>query len=176
MSSAVKALDVRAKSAGYTLVELLMVVAIIGLVVAIAIPLYSGAIDKSHRATLIHDAGELYRAFMRYYVDEGVFPSTSTPPERAMNLQTLAPLSTGGYFQHFDSFTAKLYNGEIQNYDSPNIAGADTQFWATINSVRQPGFILLIAHTNDLPIDRGEWYDGVFYVTADGIQPVQETK
>ncbi|NIP16048.1 MAG: prepilin-type cleavage/methylation domain-containing protein, partial [Pseudomonadales bacterium] len=56
------------------MIELLMVVAILGLVAAIAIPLYTGAIDKSRRATLVHDAGELYRAFMRYNVDEGVFP------------------------------------------------------------------------------------------------------
>lgn len=171
-----KALDLRARSAGYTLIELLMVVAIIGLIVAIAVPLYSGAIDKTHRATLVHDGGELYRAFMRYYVDEGVFPAVSSPPARVMNLQTLAPLSTGGYFRHVESFTNKLQNAAIQNYDSPNIGGADTQFWATINSARQPGFILLIAHTNDLPIDRGEWYDGVYYVSMDGIQPVQEAK
>jgi len=172
----VKALDLRSGSAGYTMIELLMVVAIIGLIATIAIPMYTGAIDKSHRATLIHDGGELHRAFMRYYVDEGVFPAQSSPPERAFDLQTLAPLSTGGYFRHVESFTHKLANGQIQNYDSPNIGSADTQFWATINSVRQPGFILLIAHTNDLPIDRGEWYDGVYYVTADGIQPVQGTK
>ena len=169
-------LDLRARSAGYTMIELLMVVAIIGLVMTIAVPLYSGAIDKSHRSTLVHDAGELYRAFMRYYVDEGVFPAQTTPPARAFDLQTLAPLSTEGYFGSVESFTHKLANGEVQNYDSPNIGGADTQFWATINSARQPGFILLIAHTNDLPIDRGEWYDGVYYVTADGIRPVKETK
>jgi len=171
-----KALDLRARSAGYTMIELLMVVAIISLVMTIAIPLFTGAIDKSHRATLIHDAGELYRSFMRYYVDEGVFPAQSTPPARALNLQTLAPLSTGGYFRHVESLMHKLDNGQIQNYDSPSIGGADTQFWSTINSVRQPGFILLIAHTNDLPINRGEWYDGVYYVTVDGIQPVKETK
>jgi prepilin-type N-terminal cleavage/methylation domain-containing protein len=172
----VKALDLRARSAGYTMVELLIVVAIIGLVMTIAVPLYSGAIDKSHRSTLLHDAGELHRSFMRYYVDQGVFPSVSSPVDRALNLQTLAPLSTGGYFRHVETFTHKLANGAIQNYDSPNIGGADTQFWATINSLRQPGFILLIAHTNDLPIDRGTWYDGVYFVTADGIRPVKETK
>lgn len=171
-----KALDLRARNAGFTMVELLIVVAIIGLVTTIAIPLYSGAIDKSHRATLIHDAGELHRAFMRYYVDQGVFPSVSSPAGRALNLQTLAPLSTGGYFSQVETFIHKLGNGEIQNYDSPNIGGADTQFWATINSARQPGFILLIAHTNDLPINRGTWYDGVYYVTVDGIQSVKETK
>jgi len=172
----VKALDLRARSAGYTMIELLMVVTIIGLLATIAVPLYSGAINKSHRSVLIHGAGELHRSFMRYYLDQGVFPSTSSPADRAMNLQTLAPLSTGGYFRHVDSFTHKLENGEIQNYDSPNIGGADTQFWATINSARQPGFVLLIAHTNDLPIDRGTWYDGIYYVTADGIEPVKETK
>jgi general secretion pathway protein G len=172
----VKSLDLRTGSAGYTMIELLMVVAIIGLIVAIAVPLYSGAIDKSHRSTLVHDGGELYRAFMRYYVDQGVFPSTTTPADRVFDLQTLAPLSTGGYFRHVESFTNKIQDGEIQNYDSPNIGSADTQFWATINSAREPGFVLLIAHTNDLPIDRGEWYDGVYYVTNTGIEPIMESK
>jgi type II secretory pathway pseudopilin PulG len=158
------------------LVELLMVVAIIGLLAAVAIPLYSGAIDKSHRAALIHDAGELYRSFMRYNVDKGLFPSTYSPADRALNLKTLAPLSTGGYFDNPAAFTHKLAAGQIQNYDSPNIGSADTQFWATINSERQPGFILLVAHTNDLPLNRGTWYDGVYYVTTDGIEPVKETR
>ena len=167
---------VTARSAGYTMVEMLMVVAIISLVAAIAIPLYSGAIDKSHRSTLLHDSGELYRSFMRYYVDEGAFPSTSTPVERAFDLTNLAPLSTNGYFRQVDTFMHKLGNNQVQNYDSPNIASNDSQFWATINSKRQPGFILLVAHTNDLPFDRGTWYDGVYYVTLDGIRPVQETK
>ncbi|NIM01113.1 MAG: prepilin-type N-terminal cleavage/methylation domain-containing protein [Acidobacteria bacterium] len=166
-----KPLAARRGSAGYSMIELLMVVAIIGLIAAIAVPLYTGAIDKSRRATLVHDAGELHRAFMRYNVDEGVFPSVS-----AFNLQTLTPLSNGGYFRHFESFTAKLYNGEIQNYDSPNIGGADTQFWATINSASEPGFVLLVAHTNDLPIDRGEWYDGVYHITADGLVTAKETR
>ena len=119
-----KVFDRRARAAGYTLIELLLSVAIIGLIAAIAIPMFSGAINKSHRATVVHDAGELYRAFMRYYVDEGVFPSTGAPPARTMDLQTLAPLSTGAYFSHVESFTHKLQNGEIQNYDSPNIGGA----------------------------------------------------
>lgn len=164
-----------AHESGYTMVELLMVVAIIGLITTIAVPLYQGAIDKSHRATLTHDAGELYRSFMRYYVDEGEFPSTSTAPT-AFDLTTLAPLSTEGYFRNVDALRHKLWNGKVQNYDSPNVGAANTQFWVTINSSRQPGFILLIAHTNDLPINRGTWYDGVYFVTADGIVPVKENR
>ena len=165
-----------ARSAGYTLVEMLMVLAIISLIATIAVPLYTGAIDNSHRSTLIHDAGEMYRAFMRYYVDEGVFPSTATPVERAFDLTSLAPLSTNGYFRQVDTFMHKLGNNQVQNYDSPNVGSSDTQFWATINSKRQPGFILLVAHPNDLPFDRGTWYDGVYYVTAAGLRPVKETK
>ena len=46
---------------------------------------------------------------------------------------------------------------------------------AALRGACGPGFVLLVAHTNDLPFDRGTWYDGVYYVTADGIQPVKET-
>jgi len=161
---------------GYTLVELLIVIAIIGLVATIAVPLYQGAIDKSHRAALIHDAGELHRSFMRYNVDQGQFPATASPPERKFDPQTLAPLSTGGYFRNVESFVRKIDGGEVQNYDSPNIGAADTQFWATISSAREPGFTILIAHTNDLPFDRGRWYDGIYFVTSDGLVEVKETK
>ena len=89
----------RHKEAGMTLVELLIVIAIMGLVATIAVPIYRGAIDKSHRATLVHDAGELYRAFMRYNVDKGYFPSTANPVERKFDVETLAPLSTEQYFR-----------------------------------------------------------------------------
>ena len=166
----------RHKEAGMTLVELLIVIAIMGLVATIAVPIYRGAIDKSHRATLVHDAGELYRAFMRYNVDKGYFPSTANPVERKFDVETLAPLSTEQYFRTVEAFVRKLENGQIQNYDSPNIGAADTQFWATINSAREPGYVMLVAHTNDLPFDRGTWYDGVYYVTSDGLVEVKETK
>jgi prepilin-type N-terminal cleavage/methylation domain-containing protein len=63
------------KIRGFTLIELMLVVAIIGLLAAIAIPKFSDMIDKSREAALKGQLGTLRSALTLYYADnEGVYP------------------------------------------------------------------------------------------------------
>jgi prepilin-type N-terminal cleavage/methylation domain-containing protein len=64
-------------SAGFTLIELMLVVAIIGLLAAIAIPRFGNLIIKSKEAAVKGKLGSLRSAISIYYSDnEGIFPAS----------------------------------------------------------------------------------------------------
>ena len=160
------------REAGFSLLELLVTMGIIFVIASIAIPIYAAAMTKSRKAALASDARSLYSAFLRYDFDNDVFPSTSTPPSRALNLTTLNPLVSGGYLQSNMPFVSKLQNDQITAYDSPNVGGSDSQFWAVLTSKVDPGIVVLVASTDQYPGNPGVWYDGVYYVVGSSIIPV----
>ena len=82
-------------AAGFTLIELLIVVAIIGLLASIAIPIYANIIERTNRNAFVADADTLYKAFMRYYIDHGSFPTDAGL--NTFDPDTLAPLTSEDY-------------------------------------------------------------------------------
>ena len=63
---------------GFTLIELMVVVLIVGLISSIAIPVFGRALDKAHRTAVGASLTELHRAMARYYADNGDFPALDT--------------------------------------------------------------------------------------------------
>lgn len=163
----------RASRHGLTLLEVVMVLAIVMILSAIAIPGFSAALLSSHRTALVADANRLYLAFMEYQVDHRVFPATSMPQERALDLKTLAPLSRGSYFQGVESLTRKLLGGQLTAYDSPDVEAADTQFWAVLTLAYDPSVVVLVASTNQFPGHDGTWLEGLYYVQGGEIVPIR---
>ena len=66
----------RKKRAGFTLVELMVAVGIIGLVLAMAIPNYLHSVTKGRDAKRRVDLKEMQTAVVLYYADHGSYPST----------------------------------------------------------------------------------------------------
>lgn len=72
------------KQKGFTLIELMIVVAIIGILAAIAIPRFAQMLEKAREASTKGNIGALKSAASIYYGDwEGKWPSTlDTAPDR----------------------------------------------------------------------------------------------
>ena len=61
---------------GFTLVELLVVMAIIATLLTIAVPRYFRSLQRSREAVLLEDLTTLRESIDRYYGDTGKYPQT----------------------------------------------------------------------------------------------------
>jgi general secretion pathway protein G len=62
--------------AGFTLIELIVVLAILALLVSIAIPRYFAHVDQAKEATLKQDLNVMRDAIDKFYGDKGRYPDT----------------------------------------------------------------------------------------------------
>lgn len=64
------------KKSGFTLVELLVVMAVIALLLSIAVPRYFSSVEKSREAVLRENLSLTRQALDKYYGDNGKYPDT----------------------------------------------------------------------------------------------------
>ena len=64
----------RVRRGGFTLVELLVVMAIIATLLTIALPRYFGSVDKSKEVTLRQSLNVMRDAIDKFYADNGRYP------------------------------------------------------------------------------------------------------
>jgi type IV pilus assembly protein PilA len=82
---------------GFTLIELMIVIAIIGILAAIAIPQFSAYRNRAYKAATVSDAKNAYTAVQAYLADHpGETPPTETiKPESVGTTYTSARTSAG---------------------------------------------------------------------------------
>jgi type IV pilus assembly protein PilA len=67
----------QAAQKGFTLIELMIVVAIIGILAAVALPAYSDYTKRTHVSEGMSLAGGVKTGIVEFYSTEGVFPSAN---------------------------------------------------------------------------------------------------
>jgi general secretion pathway protein G len=60
---------------GFTLIEIMVVIAIIGLLATLVVQSLRGATDRAKRTKAMADIAELKTALDRYYIDNGSYPT-----------------------------------------------------------------------------------------------------
>ena len=97
----------RKSRAGFTLIELMIVVAIIGILAAIAIPKFAELIRKSSEGASKGNLGSIRSAMSIYYADmEGQYPSDPTTLTLAGKyLTTIPPAKAPNYHSDISAFS-----------------------------------------------------------------------
>ena len=88
---------------GFTLIEIMVVILIIGLLALIVVPRLRGVADRAKRTKAQADIQELKQALDRYYLDNGSYPTSDqglqalvTPPSTG---RVPTNYETGGYIE-----------------------------------------------------------------------------
>ncbi len=72
------AINKKSGQKGFTLIELMIVIAIIGILAAIAIPQFSAYRERGYQASMKADANSIRIAEEAYYVDKNIYTSSAT--------------------------------------------------------------------------------------------------
>ncbi len=134
---------IRLKSKGFTLIELMIVVAIIGILAAIAIPKFAQMLEKSREGATKGNLGSLKSASSIYYGDQqGLWPTT---------------------LNSFSTYTFSKYMGTLP---AVKVTGA-----FVANSPNPVGNIVVITSASSIPTagSSGWLYDstsGIVYVNS----------
>ena len=117
---------------GFTLIELMIVVAIIGILAAIAIPKFADLVTKSKESAVKGSLGSIRSAISIYYSDtEGIFPTLSTTTNDGVS----SSLTTGAKYLKAMPYAQVPTPGNHTNnqgeYDRATVsdAGANTAIW-----------------------------------------------
>ncbi|SHJ70741.1 type II secretion system protein G [Hathewaya proteolytica DSM 3090] len=72
---------------GFTLIELIVVIAILGILAAVLLPKFSGFTDDARKKSAMSEAKNVYTAMSAYYAEKGVYP---TETDKATTLSNLS--------------------------------------------------------------------------------------
>lgn len=151
-------------SKGFSLLELLVVVAIIAVLMGIMIPLMQLALLRAHVGTMASDSRIIQTAFKQFFLDFDMYPNSSDAP--AFELDTFEPLVDEGYYD--GRIAGKLEGGKADGYDSPDDRGINQEFWLEMTMDFDPSVRFLVADSDNAPLSGGEYMDGIM-LFKDGV-------
>lgn len=149
---------------GFSLLELLVVTAIIGVLMAITVPMMQSAMLRAHVGTTAAASRVVFNAFQRFYIDFNMYPNATNAP--AFELDTFEPLVANNYYD--SQILVKLENAQADAYDSPDDEGINQEFWLEMTLDYDPSVRFLVADSDNAPLSGGDQMAGV-YLYKDGV-------
>jgi prepilin-type N-terminal cleavage/methylation domain-containing protein len=144
-------------SRGFSLIEVLVVVAIIAVIMGIMVPLMQSAMLRAHVGAMAADARIVHTAFKQHFVDHGGYPNSSGSP--AFELDTFQPLVSEGYYDA--QIVSRLEGATADAYDSPDDEGVNQEFWLELTMDFDPRIRFVVADSDNSPLSGGAPVDGV---------------
>ncbi len=153
----------------------MFVVAMTGLLISIAIPVYARVIEKSNRNAFVADANTVYNAFRQFYIDNSKFPSEGGA--EPLDVTTLTPLTTQNYLSDSTaaSFLRKQENNQILIYIAPDVSGADSDILLAMRPKYDTSELIYIFYTDLLEDSYGP-LDGVYFYRDGELMRVDEVE
>ena len=109
--------------AGFTLIEIMVVIAIIGILATMIVPKIMGRPDEARATAAKQDVGTIVQALKLYRLDIGRYPSSEQGLKALVQRPTLEPVpqnwKTGGYL---DSLPKDPW-GNLYQYGNPGAHG-----------------------------------------------------
>jgi general secretion pathway protein G len=118
-----KSVPKKGGDAGFTLIEIMVVIAIIGILATLIVPKIMGRPDEARATAAKHDVGTLVQAFKLYRLDIGRYPTTEQGIRALVEKPTSEPVpqnwKVGGYL---DSIPKDPWGNPYQ-YANPGTHG-----------------------------------------------------
>jgi prepilin-type N-terminal cleavage/methylation domain-containing protein len=146
---------------GFTLIEVMIVIAIVALLAAIAVPVGHRYITKTHYTAALVECKELYNAFIAFYTTNNMFPNATSSPK--FDLVTFSPLEYEG------GVTERMVGHKAEIYDSPDDLGDNQEFYVRMIFARDSSVQFVVSNSDNVDIEPGVWLNGVF-VYRNGIR------
>jgi len=149
---------------GFTLLELLVVMAIIFMIASILVPMMRSALLRAHISAVATDAKTLHQAFQKHFLDFNSYPNSVDSP--AFDLATFEPLVELGYYR--GKIGSRLEDRQADAYDSPDDRGLNQEFWLELTLLYDPTVRFLVADSDNAPLGGGDYFDGI-YLFRNGV-------
>lgn len=157
---------------GFSVIELLVTLAILGLLVAVAVPQYEGARRRAEVNAVGAESRLVYVAFKQHFVDREQYPNAVSTPK--FELDTFEPLVSMGYYK--GSIQSRIVGGRADAFDSPDDQGNNREFWLELSLRSDSTIRFLISDSDNAPLGGGTYRNGVFAYRNGILTPIHEIR
>jgi len=146
-------LKIHTRKRGFTLVELLIVIAIIVALTAIAVPIYRSLLTRSHAVKCFNNLRQIGLATMMYAGDNNMTLPVTSHQRRAGGVSwtiSLQPYASGtiAFKCAQDEDAVRPYTYLINDYLTPNPSGAPQLDFSRLAKIERPSATLLFAEAS----------------------------